>query len=318
LGERIAERSRLGAFLVGYLLIAGAAFCWAASATVGRAVFTGQLFAGATAISPLLVAQTRTTFSVLVLMVLLVLSGQSDRFKMPRGELWRCLAIGVVGLAGANFFYYYAIQRTSVATAIIIQYTAPAWVLAYTAMFRKQPAGPLRILAVALAIGGSMLAIGVGNRAITLDTLGVMAALGAAFSFSFYNLAGQRVLGRNSQWSVLLYALLGSAVFWAVVNPPSKAMAAHYSPAQWGFLLVFALASMLIPFSLYLGGLRRLDPTRAIVTSCLEPVFAIGFAAVFLRESLGWLQLFGVAVVLTATVAIQVPQRGLRSSPQSG
>ena len=255
---------------------------------------------------------------MLVLVVLLSVLGHSERFKLPRGDLLRCLAIGVVGLAGANFFYYYAIQRTSVATAIIVQYTAPAWVLAYTVIFRRQSASLLRVLAVLLAIGGSMLAIGVGNRAIKLDTLGVMAALGAAFSFSFYNVAGQPLVIRNSQWSVLLYALLGSALFWAIVDPPSRAMAMHYSLEQWGFLFAFALTSMLVPFSLYLGGLRHLDPTRAVVTSCLEPVFAIGFSATFLSESLGWLQLFGVAVVLTATVAIQIPPRGLRSSPQSG
>src|SRR5262249_42165790 len=182
---------------------------------------------------------------------------------------------------------------------------------------RRQPASALRVVAVLLAIGGSMLAIGLGNRSIRLDTLGVLAALGAAFSFSFYNVAGQPLLSRNSQWSVSLYALLGSAVFWAIVNPPSRVMAMHYSLEQWGFLLAFGLGSMLIPFSFYLGGLRRLDPTRAVVTSCLEPLFAIGFAAVFLSESLGWLQLFGVAVVLAATVAIQIPGRGLRSSPQS-
>src|SRR5690348_1596621 len=49
--------------------------------------------------------------------------------------------------------------------------------------------------------------------------------------------------------------------------------------AVGGCAMAIAVGSMLIPFSLYLGGLRRLDPTRAVVTSCLEPVFAIAFAA---------------------------------------
>src|SRR5215831_18887313 len=40
--------------------------------------------------------------------------------------------------------------------------------------------------------------------------------------------------------------------------------------------------------------------------------------AVFRAEALGWRQLIGVAMVLAATVAIQIPQRGLRSSAQSG
>jgi drug/metabolite transporter, DME family len=204
--------------------------------------------------------------------VLVALAGRKERFRIAAVEAWRCAAIGVLGLAAANFFYYYAIQRTSVATAIIVQYTAPAWVLVYMVGSGRQRATVLRTIAVLLAVGGCALAIG---------------------------------------------ALLGSAVFWGLVNPPWKLIVLHHSVPQWGFLFLFAVGSMLIPFSLYLGGLRRLDPTRAVVTSCLEPVFAIAFAALFLGESVGWLQVAGVAVVLTATVAIQIPETPLRSSAQS-
>ncbi len=65
---------------------------------------------------------------------------------------------------------------------------------------------------------------------------------------------------------------------------------------------------MLIPFSFYYAGLRHLDPTRAIVTSCLEPVFTILIAATFLAERLGWLQVLGIVLVLAATVVVQSPQ----------
>jgi drug/metabolite transporter (DMT)-like permease len=41
---------------------------------------------------------------------------------------------------------------------------------------------------------------------------------------------------------------------------------------------------MLIPFSLYFIGLQHLDPTRAIVTACLEPVWAILLTAMILGE----------------------------------
>jgi len=37
--------------------------------------------------------------------------------------------LGTLGVAASNYFYYIAIQKTSVAIAIIVQYTAPVWVL---------------------------------------------------------------------------------------------------------------------------------------------------------------------------------------------
>jgi drug/metabolite transporter (DMT)-like permease len=76
------------------------------------------------------------------------------------------------------------------------------------------------------------------------------------------------------------------------------------------------MISMLLPLALYLGGLALLDPTSAIVTSCLEPVFASVLAAMFVGESLSWLQGLGIALVLSQSVLIQLPERNARASSQ--
>src|SRR3954471_20421351 len=64
----------------GYLFIAAATLCWGISATLGRAVFTGRILGGheLAPISPLILAQSRTTLSLLVLgPVLLAKRGRS-------------------------------------------------------------------------------------------------------------------------------------------------------------------------------------------------------------------------------------------------
>jgi DME family drug/metabolite transporter len=94
------------------------------------------------------------------------------------------------------------------------------------------------------------------------------------------------------------------------VNPPWRFFTLHYSGQQWAFLFVFALMSILLPFSLYFTGLQHLDPTRAIVTSCLEPVFSIAIAAVALGEVFGPMQAIGMALVLLATLLVQMPEGG--------
>jgi drug/metabolite transporter (DMT)-like permease len=175
---------------------------------------------------------------------------------------------------------------------------------------RLQRATLQRVLGVAAALAGVVLAIGlVGQGHIKLNASGVLIAEGAAFSFAFYNVFGHGLIARFDRWSVLTYVLLGATLFWLVVNPPWKIAAAHYSSGQWGFLFVFACVSVLAPFSLYFTGLQYLDATRAIVTSCLEPVFAILFAAIFVAERLTWIQMIGVVLVVAATVIVQLPER---------
>ena len=299
----------------GYLYIGTATFFWGISATLGRAVFTGRLLPGGQAlrpIDPLILAQSRTTFSFLVLLTVLVVVRGRQGLELPRKDLLHTIVLGILGVAASNYFYYLAIQKTNVATAIILQYTAPAWVLLYLVARGQQKATVPRVTAVAFAVLGSALAIGVGGGGFRINPLGLIAAILASFSFAFYNVGGHDILARYDRWKVLLYTLASAATFWIVVNPPWKIAAAHYEGGQWLFLVVFAITSVLLPFSLYFAGLQHLDATSAIVGSCLEPVFSIVIAAIVLGESVRPLQALGVIIVLAAIILVQMPDRTAR------
>ena len=304
-------RSNSARTVRGYLFIAAAGLCWGISAALGRAAFTGRLLGGAIhSIDPLIIAQSRTTISLLVLAPILLLRRGPQAFRMGRRDLGLSLALGVFGVAFSNYFYYLAIQKTNVATAIILQYTAPILVLLYMVARRRQRATPRRVGSVLLAVFGIALTVGmIGPGRFRVSPSGLIAAEMAAASFAYYNVAAGGLLQRYDRWRVLVMALTAAVLFWLVVNPPWKIMAAHYSGLEWLFLAVFAMSSVLLPFSFYFGGLQCLDATRAVVTSCLEPVFSIAIAAATLGEKLGPMQFIGISVVLSATVAVQLPER---------
>lgn len=299
------------------MFIALATLLWGVSASLGRAVFTGKLPLAGEAlhpIDPLILSQTRTSFSLLVLLPLLVGRRGWQRIKLPTPDLIQCLILGMLGVAASNYFYYVAIQKTSVAIAIVLQYTAPVWVLLYVVVRRQQRLSLQKVAAVLVAVAGISLTIGIiGGKSATplrFDSYGLIAALLASFSFAFYNVGGHGILARHDRWRVLVWTLASAAVFWLVVNPPWKVVAAHYSPAQWGFLFVFSMISVLGSFSLYFLGLQHLEPTRAIIASCLEPVFSILLAAALLGEGVQPIQTVGIVLVLSAIVIVQLPGRG--------
>lgn len=298
----------------GYFYVAIATFCWAAAATVGKAVFNGKLFSGPAVISPLLLTQARTTFTVLVLSLFLILRYGRRFFRIGPRDLALCALAGTLGTAASNFFYYYAIEKTTVAIAITLQYTAPVWVLLYMVLRGREAPALRRFSAVALALAGIALSIGLFQSYGRLTYVGAASALLASFGFAFYNIAAAGLVQRNPPLTVMLYALLSATALWNMLNPPWHLLAAHYNAAQWEFLFLFACLSMLLPYIFYFNGLKYLDPTRAVVASCLEPVFAILLAAVFVGEGLRGSQVIGILAVLAATLMAQAT----RKSPLGG
>lgn len=239
--------------------------------------------------------------------------------KLPARDLLYCFLLGILGVAVSNYFYYVAIQRINVAVAIIVQYTAPVWVLIYVVARGLQKLSGQKVAAVALALTGIALVINIlsvhSGASLRLDLYGIIAALLASFSFAFYNVAGHGILARYDRWLVLVWTLAAASAFWLFVNPPWKVMHAAYAGSQWFFLFVFSMISVLAAFSMYFLGLQYLEPSRAIIASCLEPVFSIVLAAVFLGEIIRPIQALGIVFVLAAIVIVQWPARSAVALP---
>lgn len=293
----------------GYFFIAAATFCWGAAATAGEAIFSGRVFAGRAQISPLVLSQARTTFAVIVLAGFLLLRYGPQFLRIRKRDLLLCALTGILGLAGSNYFYYLAIEKSSVAIAITLQYTAPVWVLITMVLHGRDRFSSRRVFAVILAMAGTALAIDVFHSGLNLKAMGVLGGIIASFSYAFYNIVAQELVSRHHQFKIMFYALLAAAAFWLLVNPPQKLVAEHFTGAQWAFLFLFACLSTLLPYFFYFTGLKYLDPTRAIIASCLEPVFAILFAVTFVGEILRPVQVLGIAGVLVATILVQVQGR---------
>ena len=97
----------------GYFFVATATFCWGAAAAVGKYIFNGGLFAGHALISPVVLTQTRTTFTVLIFGPFLLVRFGSRIFSISRRDLILCGIVGTLGVTCSNFFYYYAVQKST-------------------------------------------------------------------------------------------------------------------------------------------------------------------------------------------------------------
>jgi drug/metabolite transporter (DMT)-like permease len=285
----------------GYLFILGAALFWGISATVAKSLFKQN-------ISTLILVQTRMTFSCIVLVVILLVF-RKNLLKVKARDLYKFALLGIVGAAGSNFTYYFTINVTNVATAILLQYLAPLLVLLYAAITREEKLSISKISAGIISLAGCYLAVlGKNFSLLSINHLGLLTGLASAVCWGFTNVMLRHILREYKVWTTLVYSFIFASLFWVFINPPWALFYQIDSSSAWWTFLGFAMISILIPHSFYYTGIQYLTASRAIITATSEPIVAIVSAFIILGELLTPIQIIGSILVVGAILILQLQQ----------
>ncbi len=285
----------------GYVYILGATMFWGISATTAKFLFSRNF-------DTLVLVQMRMSFSCLIILAYFLIAKR--KFLAVRiADLPHFAALGIFGAAGSNFTYYFTIHQTNVATAILLQYLAPLLVLGYAAITSEESLTIAKVAAGIVSLAGCYLAIaGKGFSLSMINGLGLFAGIASAFCWAFTNVWLRHLVKRYNVWTCLVYAFIFATLFWLMINPPWVIIEAHYSAETWRTFFLFAMISILIPHSLYFGGMRYLTASRAIITATFEPIVAIVTAFLFLGEILLPVQIIGALLVIAAIAILQLKQ----------
>ncbi|MBI4810832.1 MAG: EamA family transporter [Ignavibacteriales bacterium] len=287
--------------LKGYFYILGATTFWGIAATIAKFLFNQQ-------VETLILVQMRITFSFLMLGIFFYLF-KRELLSVELKDLYKFALLGILGIAGSNFTYYFTIATTNVATSILLQYLAPILVLLYAALSREEKVTKIKVIAGSVSLVGCYLAVaGKDFSIITINHLGLMTGLASALCWSFTNGWLKRLLKKYNVWTCLVYAFLFASIFWSIVNPPWEIIAAKYSTETWTVFFGFAVISILIPHSLYFSGMRYLTASRGNITATFEPIVAIVSAFFIVQEVLTPIQIFGAVLVINAIAILQIRQ----------
>ena len=284
--------------LRGYAMVASGAFLWGCAATAAKLLLVRR-------VDTILLVQTRVTFSV-ILMAAVLSVVRRDLMRVRLNDLWRMALLGVVAIAGANYTYYVVIREASVATAILLQYTAPLFVMMYAALTHEEELTAAKFIAAGLALSGCYFAVGGIGAAGGLPAGALAIGILSAVCFAFMTVFTRHLLAKYSVWTVMLYGFGFASLFWLVINPPWRVMEESPGPDTWLALVGLAIISVLLPYMLFFAGLRHVVSSRAIIIATLEPVTAIVTAALVAGERLSTVQGIGAVLVIGAIAMLQV------------
>ena len=233
----------------------------------------------------------RTAVALVVFGVYLIASKHPLKFN-------RWILLGALCVSGTNILFCIANKMTTAANAIVLQFTAPIFVILFSVLWLKRKPGRLDLGACAVVFGGVLFYF--------LDSLSAGNGPGNFFALiSGATYAGVFLLNDMPDSDAI------SSVFWggiisAATGLPFLTQETQFPITALISLLVLGVFQVGVAYICLCIGLKTTPPVTASLVSGIEPVLNPILVAVFYHEAVGVFALVGAVVVICGVVGYNV------------
>lgn len=200
-----------------------------------------------------------------------------------------------------NTFYIQALKLIPVAVAAVMLMQAVWLSTLLGAIIHRRLPTRMQVLSIVLVLVGTVLAAGLFPITSALSPLGLLfsflAACAYACTMQFTASLGNNLDPLSKTLLLCIGAFLLISFIW---TPEIVTTATTFATVKWGVLI--AVFSMVFPLVVYSIFMPYLDIGIGPILSSLELPASIVVAFILLGETVNWLQVFGVLVIISAVI----------------
>lgn len=233
----------------------------------------------------------RSAIGILVLGLYLLLTHHKLKFN-------RWILIGSIGVCGTNTFFAMANKMTTAANAIVLQFTAPIFVILFGFLFFRKIPKKLDLYACAAVFGGIAFVFvdSLNMGGMFGNFVALLSGVSYAVMFLLNELPDSDPLS-SVFWGYILSALIGI---------PSILQESDFTTNTLVTLVVLGVFQLAMGHICLCTGLSMTPPVTACLVSGLEPVLNPILVAIFYGETVGLFALVGAVIVVVSVVAYNV------------
>ncbi|HEV2431467.1 MAG TPA: DMT family transporter [Burkholderiales bacterium] len=266
-----------------------------------------KLSYGAHPVSPVTLLFLRMTLSLPFFLAI----GWWLRNQQPRLERrdWLAIAgLGFIGYYAASFLDFIGLQWIGAGVGRLILYLFPTLVVLLSFLFLRKAPTWREIVALVVSYAG--IALVVSNE---IAAEGRLFALGAAFVFAsalcyaIYLVAGSQVVKRVGSMRFTAYSTVVAtvpAVIQFLVTESAQSL--QLPGAVWGYAIVLATVSTVLPLFLQAEALNRIGANHFALIGAIGPVSVAVTSALGLDEPFTWVQALGGALVIFGVLLVSL------------
>ena len=232
--------------------------------------------------------------------------------KLPPRVLPALIISGA--MIGVNWMLLFeAYNHTTVAVATLCYYMQPTIVMLLSPVFFRERLTGKKAACAAVAIVGMVLVSGIvgDSGAGRGDFQGVLLGLGAAVFYSAVVIMNSRLRGIDAYRKTMIQMLSAGAVMIPYLLVSGTGSTEGLTVSSVALLAVVGIVHTGIAYVLYFGSMDGLRVQSVALLSYIDPVSALLFSALLLREPLSPLSILGAVMILASAIVSELPSGDL-------
>ncbi len=251
-------------------------------------------------ITPLEISSMRMVVAAVSIFIFILIF-KRDKLFIRRDDLLIFVLIGIMRLI-SNTMLFQTQDETSISLGVVLQMTAPCFVVILSYFIFKQKITTKKIGVIIAIFIGCCLAVGVINDINSLNMMGIITGLCSGFTLALFIMSSKIAVDRKySPETIVLYCFAIAAIvslpildFDNIVNVTSS------NPDFIWYTLILGIVMTAVAYLLNFQGLKGLEATTVSILGVIEAIVATLIGWFVFGEELLPTNIIGIAVIIIA------------------
>lgn len=241
----------------------------------------------------------------LITVTLFLLTKDRSLFRIQIRDLGWFSLNGIISVFFYTVCYIKTIQLSGMATAAILLYTSPIFVVFLSILVFKEKLTIIKCVSLGLAFIGCILVSGMGSGRSSISSISLVLGLCSGFGYALYSIFTRILVKRYHSLTIALYTALFTALaaVCAIDVPGIFAVYKEFPQAAAVHMLV-GICTNAVPSILYTYALMHIEASRASMLASVELVVAALLGFLVLHESLSVAAITGIGCMIMMVILL--------------
>ncbi len=258
---------------------------------------------------PMEIAFLRLLVALTILSCYLLIGRRRDIVSVKGKDLPVFIAAGLVSLTFFNFFYFNSIVYSTVAVAVCLLYTAPAFVVLLSAILFHERITVRKAVALMIIFGGCVCASGVFIGDQMISPRGFLFGIGSGICFGMFSIFSRVLMNRGYEALTVTFFTLAVGTIGTAFFVDIPALFTALTPTIILYGIGIGVCCSFLPYLLYPAGLKHLETGEAAMLVTSEPLTAAVVSVVLVGEPLTFSVATGILLIVGGIVVMNIHRK---------